>query len=370
MSQKWDPVTFAGPLNKPQSKTHYMKLINHLLLTSLLVGSMAVFRPTEAGDAQTVASASPGALISLVRAYNAAEDGRWNEAWDECQVVANCSNADLKKLCSPSVETAVSSPHQTLAVAYCLFRLGQSDKAVGLCDKLIAAGPASTLPYDLKALVLIQSNRATDAVAVLASATATAPGSIHHRLLQVYAVMRQERWAEARQMLDRDWPGIHSCFLAWNMRGFISVVQGQPGDGLKDFDQALKLNPRFEPARQNHLFASLARSKKAIGQGDTNLIVQDAKGLLGASGHFDLGMSYDPSHGLNMNLQATGQLDTSKWLRGGIYASSASTLEDVHDGKSASLTEALNGNGGASAPPQATASTNAPVLSCPLLIWN
>jgi tetratricopeptide (TPR) repeat protein len=319
-------------------------------------------------------AAPPGAAFSIHRApgvalttaYNALEDGRWVEAWKEFQSVSNCSRVDFVGI----YEQISALPHATLreqlVAADACARADHYAEALDLLDRLISTQPPNTLPYDLKAMVLLQSNKLEEAAVVLGRAPAGGFGNAHNLLLRAYVMIRQGRQFEAQSLFDHNWSSLDNCFLAWNMRGFLSTIQGKHGDGLRDFERAFELNPEFAPASENLLCTSVLRSSLAT----TNLTAEAAKGLLGASGSFNLQAYYDQRNGFGMNLNANGNMQLSPWLsRAGLFARSDATREDARAGDTADLQTILAGDEPVRFESPGNEPSKLPSLSCPLLIW-
>ena len=219
-------------------------------------------------------------------------------------------------------------------------------------------------------MILIQNNRLEEALATLSNVSTNGIGSTHCRMLRAYLLIRQNQFAEARNQLDSDWPKMKSCFLAYNIRGFLGVIQGRHGDALNDFENALTLNADFSPANGNILFASLMRTKGVFGLSTTNLAF-NAKGLFGASGSFDFKSAYDKSTGFRFSLDANGSFNNDLFkFRSGLFARSEANLEDAHQGDKADLQNILTG---VESPSQETTRGKAlgtvPELTCPLIIW-
>ena len=336
----------------------------------MLAAGMLTPQASRGGTPSSNASLAPDPVSTLITSYNALEDGRWIEAWRGFHSTANRARQDLLAIRQRVSNSQPTGMRAALTMAHILARLELPREAIEVLDKQIAAQPASTLPFDLKAMVLAHSNRLTEAMGVLRAAPQGASGAAHNSLLQAYVLLRQGEWDESRRLLDANWPMLDSCFLAWNMRGFLGVVQGRHGEALKDFERALELNPDFAPARENLLFAGLMRTKGVFGLSATNLDVQ-AKGLFGASATFDLKSKYDQKTGFGISFDAQGSFDSGNLTsRSGLFARTDVTLEDARQGNRADLQSILGGNEHAAPEAVPVGPAIAPELTCPLLIWN
>ena len=331
-----------------------------------LIGFLAMFGAAADAPASEFQSVPPDPKV-FIAAYNALEDGRWMEAWRGFQKVGSLRVGDLDLFLRSNRGARVSTPRRTLAVADSLARVGREDDALALLDSMIETRPASSLPYALKAMVLLKTNRLDEARATLV----VAPDTAHINLLRAYAELRRKNYTEARRLLETNWTQLESCFLACNTSGFLCVIEGRLGDALKDFERVLELNPDFTPARQNIEFTSLMRARQVFGHSQTDLAADAAKGLLGASGSFNLGAYYDKQHGFMMDFRAKVDLQTSQWLsRKGLFARSDATLEDLNEKGTPDLSAVFGARSDSPSNCVGYQTQADPQLTCPMLIWN
>lgn len=132
-------------------------------------------------------------------------------------------------------------------VAY--IRLDKKDLALKDFDQMLALMPNMASLYYNRATLLASMNR--DMLPDLNKAIALDPAYLAARYDRANLYFSQKNYTKAKLDLDQILKYAPKNPESYNFRGFISLQQGQYPAAIKDFDAAIKLNPKFGLALAN-----------------------------------------------------------------------------------------------------------------------
>jgi tetratricopeptide (TPR) repeat protein len=118
----------------------------------------------------------------------------------------------------------------------------------------LATDPAAR--YVLKVnrgMLRLRQGQGESAVDELRQAATLLPNQFHAHLNLALAYRKQQRLEEAAQALDKAVRLAPSLALLYRERGLLSLQRGQRGAALRDFEQALQVEPRGPRAHEDHL---------------------------------------------------------------------------------------------------------------------
>ncbi len=241
--------------------------------------------------------------------------------------------ADAERALTTCISLWPDSAWAYLDRGLALKELGLLDEAEHDLTRALEISPGNTEAIVNRAIVRLQAKRFPDAKDDLDAAMAKAPESarLQYLLSQWYAETGDEEGAHRSraEALNRT-PNDEVC---WTIRGYDHIAAGKFHEALHDFEQALKFNPWFSPARQNkaHVLAEhLGQTAAAIEE--LTLLLQSnpeytpairGRGVLYARLGNRVQAITDAEHALLLDSSAP-----SCYQVGGIYATTARHVVD------------------------------------------
>lgn len=181
-----------------------------------------------------------------------------------------------------SAEAAVAADAEgawpTIALSYRRAHEGKADEAVALAQKAVAAGAGAgaqaALGHALEAKGDLAGAEAAYREALTADPKALAP------IVGLATVLRQtNRAAEAEPMLNKVIDASPGAVEAYKERARVRIALGRSQDALGDANLAAAMGENDPTAQKLVLEVKVARALQALGEGQTDLAVQDLTAL-------------------------------------------------------------------------------------------
>jgi len=251
-------------------------------------GAVAALEKAMAGDPKAalrlgVLRENRGELDLAVDAYKAAADKLGGPAKGEAlgrMAVVQDTRGMAES--GASAEAAVAADAEgtwpAIALSYRRAHEGKADEAVALAQKAVAAGVGAAgkaaLGHALEAKGDMAGAEAAYREALAAEPKAIAP------IVGLATVLREtNRAAEAEPMLNKVIDASPGAVEAYKERARVRIALGRSQDALGDANLAAAMGENDASAQKLVLEVKVARALQALGEGQTDLAVQDLTAL-------------------------------------------------------------------------------------------
>ncbi len=172
--------------------------------------------------------------------------------------------AEIKKVLAADESDAAA--HAMLGTAY--MSQGLFDQGVRELDRATRLDPKLVAAHLKKGAFYLSKGKGREGEVELAAAVQSAPNATGGRLLLASYYSREKNPAKAISVLQGGLKGVKSDAALYNAIAAVQLGSGNSGEGLKNLEQAKRVNPAFTASYQNlaSYYAATGDYTRAIGE--------------------------------------------------------------------------------------------------------
>ncbi len=201
----------------------------------------------------------PAAVDALAESARSEKCGRSTNLLGKIYMEQGEQEKGLDHMRRASEQCSLTRQRRQVDLAEAYFKSGMTDEAEAVVDTILKSNPTNLILADIGKLYLDQGD-VERAGSFLENGVVPTPETVHIFNNYAISLRRREMYKESEEIYRKCIELVPDSFALYFNAGMVYSKMGQFGQAIEMFENALRINPDYEPAR---VFLETVRSKMA-----------------------------------------------------------------------------------------------------------